>query len=433
MKPEIKKVEFTLSEAKHFATEVVERLRAAGYVALWAGGCVRDLLMGNEPHDYDVATAATPQQVRELFGFRRTLMVGAAFGVVIVKGSSKLQAQVEVATFRTDSSYTDGRRPDRVTFSTPEKDAQRRDFSVNGMFFDPITEEVIDYVGGREDLRAGLIRAIGDPHARLAEDKLRMLRAVRFAARFGFAMEPETEAAIKAHASETALVSGERVAVELRKTLETHQAAWAVEKLHETGLLQVIAPEVDASWEATSESILALVRRCNDGGWLARAAAIHWPAARDGQDVKQIVAALKHRLKLANDEADAIQFALETQAVLEHASKLPWSRVQPLLVKPHIEVAVALVDARQALEPKLAEELSWLRERLDWSAEKLNPAPLLDGQDLQKAGLKPSPQFRLILQEARDLQLDGQLLDQEAAGVWLEARKGAKSHDQKHA
>jgi len=422
-----------VSEAKQFATEVVDQLRAAGYVALWAGGCVRDLLMGNEPHDYDVATAATPQQVRELFGFRRTLMVGAAFGVVIVKGSSKLQTQVEVATFRTDSSYTDGRRPDRVTFSTPEKDAQRRDFSINGMFFDPVTQEVIDYVGGREDLRAGLIRAIGDPHARLAEDKLRMLRAVRFAARFGFAMDTETEAAIKAHAAEAALVSGERIAIELRKTLETNQAAWAVQKLHETGLLQVIAPEVDAHWNTTGATIIELLGRCDKGGWLTRVAVLHWPATRDGQDTKQIVAAFKHRLKLANEEAEAIHFALEVQSILAQASKLPWSRVQPLLVKPHIQVAVALLAARQAVEPELVDELHWLREHLLWPTEKLNPAPLLDGRKLQRAGFEPGPEFSAILQEARNLQLDCKLADEQAATVWLANRKGLNLRDHKHA
>lgn len=421
-----------MSEAKQFAIEVVQQLRAGGYSALWAGGCVRDLLMGNTPHDYDVATSATPQQVRDLFGHRRTLMVGAAFGVVIVKGATRLQEQVEVATFRTDSSYTDGRRPDRVTFSTPEKDAQRRDFSINGMFLDPLTDEVIDYVGGREDLRAGIIRAIGDPHARLAEDKLRMLRAVRFAARFGFAIDPATESAIAAHAAEAVLVSAERIAIELRKTLQTSQAAWAVRKLHDTGLLQVIAPEVAERWYDLGQVICELVAHCENGNWLARLASLYWPLVSemgDGESeidvVKRFTIELKQRLKLANEEVEAVRFALEAQPVLTQAPASLWSRVQPLLIKPHIHTALALLETRQQMNLELTQPLKWLRERMRWSEDKLNPPAFLDGRELQQAGLSPGPEFRLILQEARDLQLDGELRDRAAALNWLRERINA--------
>ena len=413
-----------MSEARQFALDVVNRLRSAGFIALWAGGCVRDVLMERDPHDYDVATSATPQQVRELFGFRRTLMVGAAFGVVIVKGSSKLQEQVEVATFRTDAPYSDGRRPDSVTFSTPEKDAQRRDFTINGMFFDPVASEVIDFVGGREDLRNGIIRAIGDPHARLAEDKLRMLRAIRFAARFSFELDPQTEAAVTAHAAEVAFVSGERIAIEFRKTLETERAAWAVECWHATGLMQVIAPEVYAHWESVGGSICELLRHSHRGGWNARAAALYWPLV-SGDDheplalAKNCIASLKHRLKLANEEADALLFGLESQAILARSSQLAWSRVQPLLIMPHIHTAIALLAARGAKSPTLALEAHRLNEFVHWPPEKLNPPPLLDGQVLQQSGLAPGPQFRAILQTARDLQLDGELADREAATKWL--------------
>ena len=413
-----------MSEARQFALDVVSRLRSAGFIALWAGGCVRDLLMEREPHDYDVATSATPQQVRELFGFRRTLMVGAAFGVVIVKGSSKLQTQVEVATFRTDATYTDGRRPDSVTFSTPEKDAERRDFTINGMFFDPIASEVIDFVGGREDLRNGVIRAIGDPHARLAEDKLRMLRAIRFAARFAFEIDSETEGAVTAHAAEVAMVSGERIAVEFRKTLETDRAAWAVGRWHATGLMQVISHEVHTQWETLGASICELVSHSVRGGWIARAAALYWPiVAADEQEsistAKNCIASLKQRLKLANEEAEAMLFALESQATLARGSQLAWSRVQPLLILPHIETALALLAARGATAPALAREASRLYEFLHWPSERLNPSPLLDGQVLQQSGLVPGPQFREILQKARELQLDGVLSDRQAAKQWL--------------
>src|SRR6187431_2793035 len=167
--------------AREFAVEVVRRLREAGLQALWAGGCVRDQLMGQLPKDYDVATDAAPERVREIFGQRRTLAIGAAFGVITVLGP-KGAGQIDVATFRRDAAYSDGRHPDAVTFTDAEHDAQRRDFTINGVFYDPLEDRVIDYVGGQEDLTRRVIRAIGDPLARIAEDKLRMLRAVRFAA-----------------------------------------------------------------------------------------------------------------------------------------------------------------------------------------------------------------------------------------------------------
>lgn len=168
---------------RQFAVEVVERLRTAGYEALWAGGCVRDQLLQRTPKDYDVATSAHPDQIRDVFGRRRTLPIGAAFGVITVLGP-KSAGQIEVATFRQDATYSDGRHPDSVTFSTAEEDARRRDFTINGLFYDPLNEQVIDFVGGQQDIDRRVVRAIGDPYERIAEDKLRMLRAVRFSATF---------------------------------------------------------------------------------------------------------------------------------------------------------------------------------------------------------------------------------------------------------
>ena len=326
---------------------------------------------------------------------------------------------MEVATFRTDATYTDGRRPDSVTFSTPEKDAERRDFTINGMFFDPVASEVIDYVGGREDLRNGMIRAIGDPHARLAEDKLRMLRAIRFAARFAFEIDAETQAAVTAHAAEVALVSGERIAVEFRKTLETNRAAWAVERWYTTGLMQVIAPEIYDHWQQVGATICSLVEDSCDGGWIARAAAMYWPIVSTDDHApiataKNCIASLKLRLRLANEEADALLFALEAQPNLARSSQLAWSSVQPLLIMPHIETAIALLEARGKTIPSLAQEAKRLNEFLLWPKEKLNPPPLLDGQILQQSGLTPGPQFRAILEKARDMQLDGELTDGES-------------------
>src|SRR4051812_6760839 len=201
------------------AAAVVRRLRGAGHVAYFAGGCVRDLLLGRDPKDYDVATDAPPDRVRGLF--RRTQAVGQAFGVILVYEG---RSQVEVATFRSDGAYLDGRHPTGVRFTTAEEDAQRRDFTINGLFLDPLKDaplddQVIDYVGGRADLRAGIVRAIGDPERRFGEDFLRLLRAPRFAARLGFTIEPNTAAAIRRHAAQLSRISPERVGEELRTML----------------------------------------------------------------------------------------------------------------------------------------------------------------------------------------------------------------------
>src|SRR5262245_37039879 len=214
---------------REFAVQVVRKLQEAGFVALWAGGCVRDYLLGHPPDDYDVATSARPEQVRELFGPRRTRAVGASFGVMLVHAPQHSGAHdVEVATFRTEGPYLDGRRPEHVTFATAEEDAQRRDFTINGMFFDPVAETVLDYVGGRGDLERHLVRAIGDPRARLGDDKLRMLRAVRITARFDFALDEATAKAIREMAGEILVVSQERIAQELKKMLVHQRRARAV-------------------------------------------------------------------------------------------------------------------------------------------------------------------------------------------------------------
>src|SRR5688572_18170248 len=231
------------SHQRAFALEIVQKLRAAGFEALWAGGCVRDQLLGLVPKDYDVATTAKPEQIRDVFGRRRTIPIGAAFGVVTVLGP-RAAGQIEVATFRSDSTYSDGRHPDSVTFTDAQHDAQRRDFTINGLFFDPVANEVVDYVGGQDDLKRRKIRAIGDPRLRLREDKLRMLRAVRFAATFGFEIEPETFRAIKDMAADISSVSAERIGMEIRRMLVDPNRADALRLLRETNLLEHVLPEV---------------------------------------------------------------------------------------------------------------------------------------------------------------------------------------------
>ncbi|MCS7016872.1 MAG: HD domain-containing protein [Gemmatales bacterium] len=232
--------------ARQFAVRVVERLRQAGYEAYWAGGCVRDMLLGLTPHDYDVATSARPEEVQRLF--RRTVAVGASFGVVEVIGPKVdgERLKVQVATFRREGPYSDGRHPDSVTFTTAAEDAQRRDFTINGLFYDPLRGEVLDYVGGQRDLQARLLRAIGNPYERFEEDKLRMLRAVRLAAQFQLTIETTTATAIRQLAEQIRVVSAERIAEELRRLLVHPRRRQGLELLHELHLLPAVLPEVSA-------------------------------------------------------------------------------------------------------------------------------------------------------------------------------------------
>ncbi|MCA9023409.1 MAG: CCA tRNA nucleotidyltransferase, partial [Planctomycetaceae bacterium] len=231
------------SEPYLAAVDIVRKLRDAGFQALWAGGCVRDLLLGKEPKDYDVATNALPDQVRHLFGTRRTLAVGASFGVIIVRGHQP-DCDVEVATFRSEGPYLDGRRPEHVRFTTAEEDAQRRDFTINGMFYDPLNESIYDYVGGKSDLQQHLIRAIGDPLERMQEDKLRLLRAIRFAATLQFHLAETTFQAIQRMSNEITVVSPERISDELRKMLIHPNRRLAMELVQRSGLLKPVIPEL---------------------------------------------------------------------------------------------------------------------------------------------------------------------------------------------
>ncbi|MEO8270760.1 MAG: CCA tRNA nucleotidyltransferase [Aureliella sp.] len=404
----------------------------AGHTALWAGGCVRDLLMGNEPSDYDVATSATPEQVRELFGHRRTLPVGISFGVVIVQGNRGKAEQVEVATFRTDAAYSDGRHPDAVVFSTPQEDAQRRDFTINGMFFDPLTQAVIDYVGGEADLQQGRLRAIGRADDRIGEDKLRMLRAVRFAARFGFEIEPSTREAIARHAADVSCVSGERLWTEITKTLATPRAAWAIEEWYKLGLLEQILPELHVRWPQQREAanlLLAALATIEQADWLDRLCALLWNATQDAT-VEPAVRSLKQRLKQSNEVSDTIRGCVPAQRALDDAQHKPWSQVQPWLIADCADRAVRLFEARVSLaeaQPaiEMRKTLAWLHRQLSLPNAQLDPAPLMHGEDLIAQGLEPSSRFRELLSTVRRMQLDQQLLDRPAALAWLRAQVGS--------
>lgn len=405
-------VDISPEEQCRFATEVVRRLRLAGFEAYWAGGCVRDRLMGRTPKDYDVATSARPEQVRQLFGPRRTLAVGAAFGVVNVRGPRRA-GQVEVATFRQDAIYSDGRHPDHVTFSSPAADAARRDFTINGLFYDPLEDRVIDYVGGQQDLANRLIRAIGDPYQRFAEDKLRLLRAIRFAATFEFALEPTTFEAICHMAPQILVVSAERIAAEMERMLLDVHRSRAVRLLVEAGLAKAILPEIvspEAGQTDRIEPALALLDHLRQPSFpLALAALLHRFVDAPG------AAAVCRRWRLSNHQTERTAWLVAHHDALRQARDAPWSRLQPLLVAEGITELLAMEEAACEAGWGDAANLAYCRALLQQPQEVLNPPPLLTGDELLRMGIPPGPQYRVLLCRVREAQLDGQLRTQAEA------------------
>ncbi|MFO0870586.1 MAG: CCA tRNA nucleotidyltransferase [Pirellulales bacterium] len=402
------------AETRRFALDIVQRLRGAGYEALWAGGCVRDQLLGREPKDYDVATSARPDEVRAVFGKRHTIPVGAAFGVITVLGRHGAGA-VEVATFRRDATYSDGRHPDSVTFSSAAEDALRRDFTINGMFYDPLAEQVVDYVGGQEDLAAGVVRAIRDPRERFHEDKLRMLRAIRFATIFGFTLETQTLAAIRQLAAEVVIVSAERIAAELRRLLPHPARRRGLELLSASRLLPVLLPELagfdpesawrdadsDATWRATLELLDALPSPT----FPVALAALIRPVATGGTAAETIC----RRWRLSNDETARVDWLLTRLDEVLAARDLPWPRLQRLLIAPGIGELLSLAEGVERTSGLATPQSDYCRELLAQPAAQLNPPPLVTGDDLRRAGLRPGPMFRELLEAIRDRQLTGEL------------------------
>lgn len=418
------------THARAFAVQLVQKLTAAGYQALWAGGCVRDQCMGREPKDYDIATNATPEQIRQVFGQRRTLAIGASFGVITVLGPASA-GRMDVATFRRDGGYSDGRHPDGVVFSTADQDAQRRDFTINGLFFDPLREEIIDYVGGLEDLRRGVIRAIGRPADRFTEDKLRMLRAVRFATTLSFDLDPETLAAVQTLADEIRVVSAERVAEELRKMLVHPARHRALELLRQTRLLPVVLPhaatrlpqqepateELARSWDRT----IRILERLRQPTFAVALATVLREAWRVASDPPGLVQAQSANLRLSRDEQEGIGLVLQYESPVRQGSQLPWPTIQRILVHPRIEEVLALAEAAAEVESGQHHEVEWCRQKLQLPVEILNPAPLVTGEQLKQLGIPPGPAYRELLERTRDAQLTGLLGDREAALVWVRA------------
>ena len=426
--------------ARGFALQVVSRLREAGHEALWAGGCVRDELLSRTPADYDVATSAKPDAVRELFGRRRTLAVGAAFGVITVVGP-RGAGHVEVTTFRTDAAYTDGRHPAGVRFSTPQEDAQRRDFTINGLFFDPLAGKVHDYVGGKADLEKGVVRAIGVASQRFAEDHLRMLRAVRFTAGFGFALEAETRAAIERMAPRVTSVSPERIAAELRLMVTRRGRAAALQLLLDTGLAAEVLPEValpggsavsQDSWRLATQ-VLAALDEPSLSAALATlvdiAAAPGGLSGADGPPLRrphsQTIAAIGSRLRLSNDETATADWLLaavrQFKTLMEPAgaAAAAWSNLQPWLADRRASELADLLRARAGNGLGRAETAAWVTAQLARPREELDPPPLLSGHELMAEGVAKGRDVGRWLAAIRRLQLDGKLTSKEDAIIWL--------------
>jgi poly(A) polymerase len=421
---------------REFALDVVRRLHQAGHQALWAGGCVRDELLGLTPKDYDVATDARPNEVKTLF--RRHVTVGESFGVVKVLGPRQASGEVlqaEVATFRTDCGYTDGRRPDEVEFSSPREDALRRDFTINGMFFDPLKQELIDYVGGQDDLRVRILRAIGDPALRFQEDKLRMLRAVRIATRFELEIDPATAAAIRAMAPEIRVVSVERIATELRELLVHPQRVRGLNLLLELGLVGPIVPELlpmkglpqgspheptgdlwdhvmavmdllgpDPSFTLTMAALLHDVGKPRTVGRTPDRYTFHsheHVGARMAND-------LGRRLKLANSERERIAWLVEKHQYLADARRLRPSKLKTILIHPGIQELLALHRADALASGRSADHVEYCEQLLrEWTEADLTPPPFITGDDLKARGQQPGPLFKKLLDAVREAQLDG--------------------------
>ncbi len=398
-----------ISPQHHFAIEIVGKLRSAGHVALFAGGCVRDALLGREAKDYDVATTARPEEVRKLFGHKRTLAVGASFGVIMVLGP-KEAGQVEVATFRTEGEYLDGRRPESVEFCTPEEDAKRRDFTINGMFYDPIEERVLDFVGGAADLTARIIRAIGDPHERVKEDKLRMLRAVRFAATLDFSLDRTTADAIREMSSELIVVSVERITQELKKMLVDVHRRRAIELAEDVGLMRIIFPELDpirreSEWQFTLRQLELLERPSFE---LAMAALLK-PLSD-----KSVVEKVCRRLKLSNEECDRIAWLVAHQKDLDDAPRLSLAALKRILAHPYRDDLLNLERADRIANSTSLEPIEFCEDFLARTpAEVLDPIPFVTGDDLIALGFKPGPRFKSVLVVIRDAQLNLQIANRE--------------------
>jgi tRNA nucleotidyltransferase/poly(A) polymerase len=426
-----------------FAREIVHRLRDAGHQAFFAGGCVRDSLMGKVPHDFDIATSARPEQVQALFP--RTVPVGVQFGVVLVVDDGR---EYQVATFRSDGAYLDGRHPQGVTFTTAEGDARRRDFTINGLFYDPIGKRVLDFVGGEQDLKTRTVRAIGNPADRFAEDKLRLLRGIRFASTLGFEIEGATWDAICADAPAIREVSAERIRDELVKIFVGPGRVRGFDLLDASGLMARILPEISSLkgceqppdfhpegdvFVHTRLMLSLLPERVSLP--LTFAVLLHdlgKPATmqRDAtgrirfsghESVgAQIAGEIMKRLRFSNEEIDATVEMVNNHMVFKDVQKMRVARLKRFMARPTFEDELELHRVDCLGSHGMLDNYEFLkRRREDFASEPLIPPPLLTGHDLIGLGWKPGPKFKLVLDAVQNRQLEGTLRTRDEALEWV--------------
>jgi poly(A) polymerase len=447
------------SASKAAAVAIVEELRRNGFSAYLAGGCVRDLLLGVPPQDFDVTTSARPEQVMALFP--ETLAVGAQFGVVLVvmRPTREQPIHVEVATYRADLGYSDGRHPDAVRFAaTPQEDVQRRDFTINGLLLDPTSNEVLDYVGGRADLEHKIVRTIGDPQQRFAEDKLRMMRAVRFAARLGYEIEPRTMAAIRESASEIHQVSRERIRDELEKMLTEGHARRAFELLDDSGLLIQVLPEVAAMkgvaqppqyhpegdvWIHT----LMLLEGLNKG----TSASLAWgvllhdvgkpPTYRVAPDRirfdghaeigTKMALEITKRLRFSNEIAEQVASLVANHMRFGDVKRMKVSTLKRFMRLPAFPEHLELHRLDVSASHRDLSLYEFVKDKVENTPEEeIRPAPLITGNDLIRLGWVPGPEFKTILQAVEDAQLEHELHTPEEALSFAETNFPQKSKKQ---
>ena len=425
------------------AREIAARLRENGHMAYFAGGCVRDMVRGLTPKDYDIATDARPEAVQKLFP--RTYAVGAHFGVIIVLENG---FQFEVATFRSDEGYIDGRHPSAVRFSSPEEDAKRRDFTINGMFYDPVAEEVIDFVGGRADIAAKLVRAIGDPAERLAEDRLRMLRAVRFATVLDYKIDNGTWKALVANAPSINQISAERIRDELVRVLTSPNRVRGWDLLDSSGLMRVILPEIDAMkgclqpeqfhpegdvFQHTRLMLQFLPEKVSVP--LVFSVVLHDVAKPRTATVDEtgrirfsghdrlgaeMTEEIMRRLRFSGAEIEATVEMVRQHMVFKDVPKMRVAKLKRFMARPTFEDELELHRVDCEGSHRMLDNYEFLlRKREEFANEPIIPLPLVRGDDLIALGLNPGPKFGEILEAAETQQLEGKLRTREEALEWV--------------
>lgn len=428
------------------ATRLVERLRAAGHEAFFAGGCVRDMLLGREAHDIDIATSARPEDVQKLFP--RTVAVGAAFGVIVV-----LEADFEfqVATFRSDGAYKDGRHPESVSFTTAEGDAKRRDFTVNGLFYDPIEKQVIDYVGGEADLKEGILRCIGNPEERFSEDKLRLIRCVRFGASLGFQIEEETWKAVCRMAPQITVVSAERLRDELVKIFTHLSRVRGFDLLDASGLLEILLPEVTRMKGCEQPpdfhpegdvfvhtrlmlSLLppevsvplvfsVLLHDTGKPGTFRRDETGRIRFNGHESVSAEITTTIFERLRFSNSETDATVVGVKNHMSFKDVKNMRVATLKRFLARPTIEDEMELHRVDCLGSHGLLDNHEFLRaKQVEFSNAPLIPPPLITGRDLIANGYKPGPLFKKILEAVEAMQLEGTVTTPAEALAWVKTQ-----------